>query len=125
MKLNNKGFAISTIMYMILIMAVVLIALTLTLVSSRKLILDKARKETLNIIYNSNPMTYRQVLNVLKTEILNYAANNNVVSETIPVSEFDTSIDESILDTYDLSSKIIQIEYEDSEYHIYINDYEL
>lgn len=52
MKLNNKGFAISTIMYMILIMAVVLIILTLSLLSSRKLILDKIREETMHNIYN-------------------------------------------------------------------------
>ena len=44
MKLNNKGFAISTIMYMILIMAVVLMVLTLALFSSRKLILDKTKE---------------------------------------------------------------------------------
>lgn len=51
MKLNNKGFAISTVMYMILVVAVVLITLTLTLLSSRKLVLDKIKNEALNNIY--------------------------------------------------------------------------
>ena len=51
MKLNNKGFAISTIMYMILIMAVILITLTLTLLSSRKLILDKSKQVAKENIY--------------------------------------------------------------------------
>jgi hypothetical protein len=52
MKLNNKGFAISTIMYMILIMAVILITLTLTLLSSRKLILDKTKQKARENIYD-------------------------------------------------------------------------
>lgn len=52
MKLNNKGFAISSVMYMILIMAIVLITLTLSLLSSRKLVLDKIKQETLDNIYN-------------------------------------------------------------------------
>ena len=51
MKLNNKGFAISTIMYMILVLAVLVMALTLTLLNGRKLIIDKQKKIALNNIY--------------------------------------------------------------------------
>ena len=51
MKLNNKGFAISTIMYMILILAVILILATLSILGSRKLIIDKVKDETYNNIY--------------------------------------------------------------------------
>ena len=51
MKLNNKGFAISSIMYIILVLAVILIALTLAILSSRKLILDKLKNEALKNIY--------------------------------------------------------------------------
>jgi len=51
MRLNNKGFAISTIMYLILIMAIILITITLTLLSSRKLILDKTREDAKDNIY--------------------------------------------------------------------------
>ena len=63
MKLNNKGFAISTIMYMILIMAVILIVLTLTLLSNRKLILDKTKEEVKENIYSTStlPYFYQQV----------------------------------------------------------------
>lgn len=62
MKLNNKGFAISTVMYMILIMAVILITLTLTLLSSRKLVLEKIKAEAKEIIYAvSLPDSYQQV----------------------------------------------------------------
>ena len=51
MKLNNKGFAISSILYIILILAIVLIALLLTLFNSKRLIVDKVRKEALDNIY--------------------------------------------------------------------------
>lgn len=44
-KLNNKGFAISTIMYIILVFALLLVIATMTILSSRKLILDKVKKE--------------------------------------------------------------------------------
>ena len=52
MKLNNKGFAISTVMYMILILAVILILAILSILSARKLILDNIKKE---VIANINP----------------------------------------------------------------------
>ena len=55
MKLNNKGFAVSTIMYMILVMAVILITLTLTLLSNRKLILEKTKDEAKENIYSTSP----------------------------------------------------------------------
>jgi hypothetical protein len=51
LRLNNKGFAISSIMYIILVLAVILISLILVTLSSRKLILDKLREEVLENIY--------------------------------------------------------------------------
>ena len=53
MKLNNKGFAISTIMYIILIMGVILITLTLSVLSGRKLILDKLQQQAKENIYET------------------------------------------------------------------------
>lgn len=61
MKLNNKGFAISTIMYMILIMAIVLISLTLVFLSSNKLILDKSKQVAKDNIYVRLPKQYKEV----------------------------------------------------------------
>lgn len=49
-KLNNKGFAISTIMYIILVFALLLVIATMTMLSSRKVILDKTKKEVLHKI---------------------------------------------------------------------------
>ncbi len=58
MKLNNKGFAISTIMYIILVLAVILITLSLSMLSSRRLILDKIRQESLNNVYDDTLKMY-------------------------------------------------------------------
>lgn len=51
MRLNNKGFAISSIMYLILIMAVLLILVTLSLLGNRKLVLDKLKDNIKGEIY--------------------------------------------------------------------------
>ncbi len=51
MKLNNKGFAISSIMYIILVLAVILIAVTLALLSNRNLILEKIKDEAMDDVY--------------------------------------------------------------------------
>lgn len=45
MKLNNRGIAITSIMYIILILAIILMSATLGILSSRKLILDKIKNE--------------------------------------------------------------------------------
>lgn len=50
MKLDNKGFAISTVMYLILLMSIILISVTLAVLSSRKLVLDKIKEEVMNDI---------------------------------------------------------------------------
>ena len=52
MKLNNKGFTISTIMYMVLVVAVLIMSLTLTLLNSRKLVIDKQKQIALTNIYD-------------------------------------------------------------------------
>jgi len=120
MKLNNKGFAISTVMYMILIMAVVLITLTLTLLSNRRLILDKTREETSNNIYNVYNISYREALNILKEEAIEYATLNNIEKESIKISSFSSSIDSKILNEYKLSDRYLTIIANDDTYDIYL-----
>jgi len=83
MKLNNKGFAISSIMYIILIMCIILITLTLSIFSSRNLVLDKQKKETLSNIYSikeyNNPLVVELVLGL--TPVV-YSNNNWIVADT-------------------------------------------
>lgn len=119
MKLNNKGFAISTVMYMILIMSIVLITLTLSILSARKLILDKIRKETSNNIYNAYNISYRQALEILKEEVIAYGISNNITEESIKISDLNSSIDKEILDGYELSDKYLTIKSNESSYIVY------
>ena len=108
MKLNNRGFAISTTMYMILIMAIVLITLTLSVLSARKMVLDKIRKETNNNIYNVYDITYREALETLKEEYQDYLTTNNIIStKSIKISDLDTSIDSNIINGYNLNDKYL------------------
>ena len=51
MKLSNKGFAISSIMYIILVLGVILMVITLALLGGRKLVLDKLKGEVISGIY--------------------------------------------------------------------------
>lgn len=62
MKLNNKGFAISTVMYIILIMALVLIVSILGMLSSRKMTLDKVKDATLKEVRHRIKKTAVEVL---------------------------------------------------------------
>ena len=108
MKLNNKGFAISTVMYLILVAAVILITLTLSLLSSRKLILDKIRNESKENIYNVYDITYRQALETLKQEYLDYLNTNNITTtKSIKIGDLETSIDSNIINGYNLNDKYL------------------
>ena len=118
MKLNNKGFAISTVMYMILMMAIVLITLTLALLSSRKFVLDKIKDEALNNIYNTSQLSYRQLLNTLKNEAIVYAQDNNIENGSVKVSELNSSIDNEILKEYELLDKVLLITNADDIYEV-------
>ena len=51
-KIDNKGFAISSIMYLILVMSIILITVTLAILGNRKIILDKQKSEVLENIYD-------------------------------------------------------------------------
>lgn len=120
MKLNNKGFAISTVMYMILIMAVILITLTLSILSGRKLILDSETKEAKNNIYNVYDISYRQALEILKNEAIVYAEENNIEKDSIRIGDLNSSIDKEILDGYKLTEKYLTIIPNGTSYDVYL-----
>lgn len=50
MHLNNKGFAISSVLYLALILFLILIVALLAMMGSRKNILDKMRNDAYNNI---------------------------------------------------------------------------
>lgn len=117
MKLNNKGFAISSIMYIILILAVILISVTLAILSSRKMILDKIKKETSDNIYG---ISYNSVINTLKHEAIRYASNNNIEKEDIKIGDFETSVSQELLDYHELSEKYLTLSKNNYSYDIYL-----
>ncbi len=117
MKLNNKGFAISSIMYIILVLAVILIAVTLALLSSRKLVLDKLKKETLDDIYG---ISYNSVVNKLKQEAISYASINNKTQENIKIGDFETSISQELLEYHKLSDKYLTLYKNEDNYDVYL-----
>ena len=50
MKLNNKGFAISSVMYLILVMVLIIVAILLQLLNNRRYILDAQKRKLINNI---------------------------------------------------------------------------
>lgn len=125
MKLNNKGFAISSIMYMILVLAVVLIALTLAILSSRKLVLDRLKKEVTNTIYEVYPLTYRETLNTLKEDIITYASANDIEKDSIKISELETSVDSATISGYKLDNKYLTVSLNSDAYDVYLGEEEI
>ena len=125
LKLNNKGFAISSIMYIILVLAVVLIALTLAILSSRKLILDKLKNEVSNNIYEVYPLTYRETLNTLKEEAINYASSNNIEKDSIKISNLESSIDSNTISGYKLNDRYLTMVSNDNTYDVYLGEEEV
>ena len=99
MKLNNKGFAISTVMYMVLVLAVLVMALTLTLLNGRKLIIDKQKQIALSNIYNpSSPNSFPVVFAIPGTCNLN-GYNGNITGPTCINSRGETYYDIDYIDT--------------------------
>lgn len=84
MKLNNKGFAISSIMYIVMIMCVILILLTLSILGSRKLILDKQKNDVMDILYNEKKILKANVPLILDGLVpVVYKDNNWIVADTL------------------------------------------
>lgn len=119
MKLNNKGFAISSIMYIILVFAIILIALTLAIFSSRKLILDKQKDDALHEIYGT---TYKQTIEKLKQQAILYATENTIEKESIKISDLNTTIDKDVLEKHELLDNYLTIINNGSSYDIYLGN---
>ena len=86
MKLNNKGFAISGILYAVMILFLTLVISLLSLISNRKLVLDKYKKNVKNSL-NTSAETYgahvqldsdTTYIRINEEEILNYDFKSKV-----------------------------------------------
>lgn len=79
MKLNNKGFAVSSIMYLILIIAIILVSITLAILANSKLILDSKRNDVLKDMYKD-----------MYDDILCYSATESTkTTGNVPQGNFD------------------------------------
>ena len=72
MRLNNKGFAISSIMYLILVMALILVAILLSLLNNRKMILDRQKKSIIDSVAQEDiesltPLEINPMITIPKT----------------------------------------------------------
>lgn len=68
--LGNKGFAISSIVYSILILFIILLSSTLTLLSGRKTVLDKSKNEIMKKVDS---------MEMESSEVHNYTTNGLVI----------------------------------------------
>lgn len=119
MKLNNKGFAISSILYIILVLAIILIVLSLTILSSRSLVIEKVKSEAMDNIYN---MPYKDVLKILKSEIIIVATNNGIEEGIIKISDLNSSVSIDTLQYHKLLEKSLTIIKNNDNYDIYLED---
>ena len=70
--MNKKGFAVSGIIYSILILFLILIFSILSILGSRKLILDKLKNDVMNEINDEVfELTYRDLSGANSPELLN------------------------------------------------------
>lgn len=92
MKLNNKGFAVTTIMYMILVMGMILIILILSMLSSRRLILEKSKQEALTHI-KELPLIYQEV------EYIESSGTQYILTDIIPNDVTGTQLTLSVSNT--------------------------
>lgn len=98
MKLNNKGFAISTIMYLILILGVIIITSALLILSDRKIILDKQKNEALDDIYGIKCKSNSEIITGVEiqcgTEMF-YVINSDEESVTM-LSKYNLSLTDTV-----------------------------
>ena len=115
MKLNNKGFAISSIMYIILVMAILIITVTLSVLSSRKLVLDKLRSEVSNKINQDIELSYKDTLKAIKVATQSYIDSGHSIDDTYVDSvsieslrnDKFLSVSDKVLNYYNLSDNYV------------------
>ena len=108
MKLNNKGIAITSTMYIILILAIILIASTLGILSSRKIILDKLNSTTKEDI-DTTSTSYKELLEKIKAATISYASTNIIDVDYVDSVSVSKLVDGNYfsIDTEEEKNKLI------------------
>ena len=116
MRLNNKGFAISSVLFVILVLAMLLLFATIALLSNRKTLLDKTKTTVKEELINIKK--YDEVIEMLEDAIYNYVTDNSIeLSEDtnkIKIETLDGYIDlnDVNIKKYNLLNKTIAYSYD-------------
>ena len=92
MKLNNKGFALTSIIYMLIVLFLMIMILILANLAQRKVVLDKLKydvKEKLNqtVSINAQNLPYQNTTTGIFYETLSDALKNSDNGNTIIVTD--------------------------------------
>ena len=90
MKLNNKGFALTSMIYMLIVLFLMIMLLVLSNLAQRKVILDKIRYDVKNkldqgVSINANELPYQNETTGIYYETLELAFNKSSSGDTIKV----------------------------------------
>jgi hypothetical protein len=103
MKLNNKGFALTSMIYMLLVLFLMVMLLLLSNLAQRKLVLDKLKydvknKLEQNVVVDSQDLPYQNGTTGIYYETLELAIMKANSGDTIKVLKNVTDVSESIID---------------------------
>lgn len=92
MKLNNKGFALTSMIYMLLVLFLMVMLLLLANLAQRKVVLDKLKHDVVNkldqgVIINASELPYQNETTGIYYETLESAFNKTNSGETIKVQK--------------------------------------
>lgn len=90
MKLNNKGFALTSIIYMLIVLFLMILLLVLSNLAQRKVVLDKLKYDVKNklgqgVIVNTAELPYQNQTTKIYYETLAEAITNTTSGDTIKV----------------------------------------
>lgn len=121
MKLDNKGFAISGILYAIMILFLTIIFSLLALVTNRKLVLDKYKGEVKELINNSEETFGIRVQ--LANNTSNFKISENAFADYDPKSDVAACLNASITGDTNPLCRSYEVDYSDYlAYRIYDTD---
>ena len=90
MKLNNKGFALTSMIYMLIVLFLMIMLLVLSNLAQRKVVLDKIRYDVKNkldqgVSINANELPYQNETTGIYYETLELAFSKSSSGDTIKV----------------------------------------
>ena len=103
MKLNNKGFALTSMIYMLLVLFLMVMLLLLANLAQRKVVLDKIKHDVINKLdqgtsINAQELPYQNETTGIYYETLELALNKANSNDTIKVLKNVTDVSTPVVD---------------------------